>query len=102
MMTAMHEARSRVLLPPMFGPVSSSVRAGVDGEPSCRSFATMQPPSGARAHGCHTCRLGTQQGCVTQGRHGTSGRGSHTTMHTGTTVAAAGEERDDIGCRKDS
>lgn len=57
MMTAMHEARSRVLLPPMFGPVSSRVRAGVAGEPSCRSFATMQPPRGARAHGCHTCRL---------------------------------------------
>ena len=29
MMTAMHEARSKVLLPPMLGPVSSRVRAGM-------------------------------------------------------------------------
>lgn len=43
-----------MLLPPMLGPVSSSARAGEAGDPSSRSLATMQPPGGARAHGCHT------------------------------------------------
>lgn len=47
-------AESHVLLPPMLGPVSSSARAGEAHEPSTRSLATMQPPGGARAHGCHT------------------------------------------------